>query len=162
MLPTMNLRGERDLNRIARDVLNAVDADQGEVVIQNGTSALTRFANNYIHQNVEDSSFSVTVRAVIGKKIGVASSDVNAEGGFREVAQRAVSIARLQQDNEDFVSLPGPTKTTPVSACLDRTASYTPEQRAQVVQQICSAALRAGLIAAGAFRTGSSEMAVLN
>ena len=50
----MDLRGERELARIGRLVLAAVDAGQAEVVLQNGTSSLTRFANNYIHQNVEE------------------------------------------------------------------------------------------------------------
>src|SRR5262245_46643632 len=118
----MDLRGERELHRIGRMVLDAVEADQTEVVLEGGTSALTRFANNYIHQNVEETSLSVTVRAVIGKKIGVASSDVSTEEGLRAVAQRAVAIAKLQAENPDFVSLPGPTKVTGVDACLPQTA----------------------------------------
>jgi hypothetical protein len=39
---------------MANLVLEASDAGQTEVLISGGTSALTRFANNYIHQNVEE------------------------------------------------------------------------------------------------------------
>ncbi len=56
----MTIRGERELQRLAREVLTAVDAGQAEVVVSNGTSALTRFANNYIHQNVQESDPSVS------------------------------------------------------------------------------------------------------
>ncbi len=63
----MTLRGEREIQRLAREVLTAVDADQSEVVVTSGTSSLTRFANNYVHQNVQETDLSVTVRAVIGE-----------------------------------------------------------------------------------------------
>ncbi len=158
----MNQYGERELQRIGRSVLEAVDADQAEVLLSSGTSSLTRFANNYIHQNVEETTLSVTVRAVIGKKIGVATSDVTTDDGLRALAQRAVAIAKLQTENADFVSLPGPSKITPVSACLDVTARFSAEDRARVVDQICSAADLQHLIAAGAFRSSRSEIAVLN
>jgi PmbA protein len=158
----MTLRGERELQRMARLVLKATDADQAEVLIYGGTSALTRFANNYIHQNVQESDTNVRVRAVIGKKIGVAATDSISDDALRDVAQRAVALARLQQDNDNFVSLPGPTPISGVDAYLERTATCTAERRAEVVSSLCAAASRAGLVAAGAFRTGESEMAVMN
>ena len=158
----MSLLGERDLRRLAGDLLGAVDADQAEVLVYGGTSALTRFANNYIHQNVQESSLSVRVRAVLGKKIGVAGTDNTTPDGLREVAERAVALARLQQDNDDFVSLPSPTTVAHIDARLPQTAECSAEQRATVVSGITSAAAGAHLVAAGAFRTGESEMAVMN
>lgn len=158
----MDLRGERELARLGRMVLEAADADQAEVVLENGTSALTRFANNYIHQNVEETSLSVTVRAVAGKKVGVASTDVATDEGLKAVASRAVAIARLQNENPDFVSLPGPSKIGAVDAWHPATAKFAPEDRARVIEQICSAARAARLVAAGAFRTSRGEMAVYN
>lgn len=158
----MALLGERELRRMAREVLGAVEADEAEVLIYGGTSALTRFANNYIHQNVEDSNISLRVRAVIGKKVGVAGTDNVTPDGLHAVARRAVDLAKLQQDNEAFPGLPGPTPVPHVDARLPQTAECTAERRAQVVAAICSAASRAGLVAAGAFRTAESEMAVFN
>src|SRR3990172_1428875 len=137
----MALLGERELERMARTVLASTTADQVEVLIFSGTSALTRFANNYIHQNVEETDTSVRVRAVIGKKIGVAATDVISEEGLRAVAQRAAMLARLQHDNEDFISLPGPARLTPVNAFVPRTAGFGPEERAAVVRAVCEAAV---------------------
>jgi predicted Zn-dependent protease len=156
------LRGEHELRRIAQSVLEASEADQTEVLILSGISALTRFANNYVHQNVEERDLRVQVRAVIGKEIGVAASDIVTAEGLRELAQRAVTLARLQQENPDFVSLPGPTSLQPVNAYIERTASFQPEDRARVVGAICEAAVQGGLTAAGAFRTAQSEVAVAN
>src|SRR3712207_5778986 len=86
----MSLLGERELQRIARLVLGAVEADQAEVYVESGTSALTRFASNYVHQNVQETDVSVTVRAVLGKRIGIATSDSISDGALVELARRAV------------------------------------------------------------------------
>ena len=158
----MTLRGERELQRIARLVLGAVDADQAEVYIESGTSALTRFASNYVHQNVQESDLTVSVRAVNGKRIGIASSDSIADDALVALAQRAVALAKLQTPNEEFVSLPRPTPIRAVEAFLPATAEYSAEQRAEVVSRICEAAKRANLVAAGAYRTGFNETAVMN
>jgi predicted Zn-dependent protease len=158
----MSLLGEDELQRLARSVLSGVAADQAEVVIYGGTSALTRFANSYIHQNVSESETSVHVRAVLGKKVGVAASDVLSEDGLRDLANRAVGLARLQPDNPEFQSLPGPTVAARVDAHFVQTATFSPEDRAQVVEKVCEAARSQDLVAAGAFSTGESEVAVMN
>ncbi len=147
---------------MAREVLAAVDADEAEACFYGGTSALTRFANNYIHQNVEDTCTTVRVRAVIGKKVGVAGTDNVTPEGLQAVARRAVELAKLQQENEEFPGLPGPSPIAPLNARLPQTAECSAEQRAEVVSAICGSAASAGLVAAGAFRTGEHEVAVYN
>jgi PmbA protein len=158
----VSLRDERELRQIADRVLDLTTADQAEVSIFSGTSALTRFANNYIHQNVEETDVTLNVRAVLGRKIGIASTDIVTDEGLRAVAERAVALARLQADNEDFVSLPGPSRITPVEAYIEATATISPEERAEVVRKACEASRSAGLTAAGAFQTSRYEVAVAN
>ncbi len=158
----MALLGEQEFQHVAQGALAASEADQTEVLIQSGTAALTRFANSYIHQNVEESDLNIRARAVIGKRIGVAATDVVTAEGVREVIQRASSLARLQEENRDFVSLPGPKPQATIDAYLERTAAFGPVERAAVVKEICEAAGRAHLVAAGAFRATCSETAVAN
>ncbi len=153
---------ERELRQVAEAVLKATAAEEAEVLVHRGVSALTRFANSYIHQNVEERSTDVVVRAVIGKKVGVAATDVATPEGLRAVGERAVALARLQKENEDFRSLPGPAPATRVDAWNRRTAEFSAEERAAVVAKVCQAARDAGLTAAGAFRTSASEVAVAN
>ena len=43
-------------------------ADEVEVLFSGGKSALTRFANNTIHQNVAEENYAVSVRTVFGKR----------------------------------------------------------------------------------------------
>jgi len=154
--------GEARLRELANRVLELSDAAQTEALLLSSTSALTRFANNYIHQNVEQTDIEVRVRAVLGRKIGVASTNETSEEGLRAVVERALTLARHQRENQDFQSLPRPRPIPAVDAFVQRTARCGPEERAAAVAQICDAASRAGLIAAGAFRTAVGEVAVAN
>jgi predicted Zn-dependent protease len=154
--------GEPEIRRIAEATLNASRADQTEVEVFWHNSALTRFANNYIHQNVEQTDVDVRVRAVIGQKIGVASTNELSPESLQRVAARAYEIAQHQRENEDFRSLPRPQPVSPVEAWIESTARCGPEERAAVVAQICDASSRAGLTAAGAYHTTAHELAVAN
>ena len=156
------LLGESELKKIADRILAASTADQTEVLLFANDSALTRFANSYIHQNVEQTSVDISVRAVIGKKIGVAATNILSDESLRGVAERAVALARHQKDNDDFQSLPAPAPLPQVRAFSERTAGCAPEERAEVVAGICDAARRAGVTAAGAFGTSAGEVAVAN
>lgn len=154
--------GESECRRISATVLGASRADQADVEIFASDSALTRFANNYIHQNVEQSDVDVRVRAVIGQKIGVASTNDISDEALQRVTARAYELAEHQRENEDFRSLPRPQPIPSVIAFVERTARCGPEERAAVVQQICDASTRAALTAAGAYHTSAHEFAVGN
>ncbi len=154
--------GEKELKNIADRILGMSSADQTEVLLFSTTSALTRFANNYIHQNVEQTDIDMRVRSVLGKKIGVASCNELSDDSLRSLVERAETLARHQKENQDFQSLPSPQAAPKVNAFVERTARTGPEERAAVVGQICDASARAGLTAAGAFRTALGEVAVAN
>lgn len=154
--------GRRDAESICESVIRASRADQTEVEVFWHSSALTRFANNYIHQNVELTDVDVRVRSVIGQKIGVASTNETSDEALRQIAARAYELAQHQRENEDFRSLPSPQPLPEVDAWVESTARYGPEERAAVVGQICDASSRAGLTAAGAYHTTAQEMAIAN
>lgn len=154
--------GEGELKNLADRVLAMSQADQTEVLLFSTNSALTRFANSYIHQNVQQTDVDIRVRAVSGKKIGVASTNETSDEALRGVVERAITLARHQKANPDFRSLPGPAAVPHIDAYVERTAHCQPEHRADVVGHICDAASRAGLTAAGAFRTAVGEVAVAN
>ncbi len=69
--------------------------------------ALTRFANSEIHQNVAETSVSVNLRFVLGKRIATISTGRVDEAGLAAVVQRAAAIARTVEELEDWAGLPG-------------------------------------------------------
>ncbi|MGI8586857.1 MAG: TldD/PmbA family protein [Chloroflexia bacterium] len=154
--------GEDTIRSVVQGVLDRSKADETEVVYFGGQDQLTRFANSYIHQNVAEQNTGVTVRAVLGKKIGVASTNDLSQNALAGVVERATMIARFQHENEDYKSLPGAATYGQSSGYDPVTADTPPEVRAAGVGAVCKAAADAGLVASGAFSTGWNEIAVGN
>ncbi len=154
--------GPERFQQIAETVIRNSGADQTEVVFVAGEEALTRFANSYIHQNIARSNAQVSVRAILGRRSGVASTTDLSEDALRRVAEEALEIARMRGEDPDFRSLPGPSPIPLVESFSSGTASCPPEERARRVGTICRLAREHGLRASGALSTGWSEIGVAN
>ena len=153
---------------LAEEVLGRalrIGATEAEVLVMAGDSALTRFANSEIHQNVAERSLTINLRHVVGRRIAVVSTGrVDAEG-LRSLVHRAAAIARSCEELDDWAGLPAPLEAPsrqPVSAWAEGTAEATPEFRADSVRAVIAAADSAGLTAYGSFSTDAEAVAVVN
>jgi PmbA protein len=155
------LTAEGELKQFMTRMLEPSPAEQTEVMVTEWDSALTRFANNGIHQNVAERNVSVRVRVVKDGKTGVASINQLNEAAAADVLKRAVAIAELQPRSE-VVPMSGPAPARPVEAWSDATAAATPEERADFVQTVCAKAAQAGLKAFGAYSTSAAQFAIAN
>jgi predicted Zn-dependent protease len=136
---------------------------EAEALVMTEDSALTRFANSEIHQNVAETNVSINLRVVIGKRVGVASSGRTDGEGLRRLADQARAIAGVVEELEDWGGLPGPTEVRVVPAAYSvTTAGASPEFRAEAVRAVIGAADDAGVMAYGSFATGLESMAVAN
>lgn len=154
--------GEDRIRRLAEELLAHSRATQTELLITAGESALTRFANSAIHQNVTETNAQVRVRAVVGKRIGVATANSLDPARLRGVVDDAIAIAERQPENPDFVSLPGPAPLERLNPCDERIVDMAPEERARAAAAVCSLALEKGVSAAGSVQTKVREIAVAN
>jgi len=93
------LTEEAELKDFIDRLLQASPAAQTEVMVTEWDSALTRFANNGIHQNVAERDVSVRVRVVKDGKTGVASINQMNEAAAADVLKRAIAIADLFHSN---------------------------------------------------------------
>src|SRR3954453_13757438 len=136
---------------------------EAEALVTSEDSALTRFANSEIHQNVAETNVGINLRVVVGKRVGVASTGRTDAEGLRRLAESAVAIARVVEELEDWGGLPGATTIEDRPAAYSRTtAGASPEFRAEAVRAVIGAADDAGVIAYGSFSTGLESMAVAN
>jgi PmbA protein len=126
-------------------------ADEVECLFYGGHSALTRFANNTIHQNVAEENYGVSVRTVFGGRTARATTNRFDEESLRDVVEASESLAWVQEATQ---SLP--------SRHFAETASLTPAQRADAVGQIVSIAQRSTLTAAGIFASSESVEGIFN
>lgn len=153
---------ERHVRELVQKILGYSRAAQTEVLFLGVESALTRFANNHIHQNVAESNHELRVRAVVGKRTGVASTNQLDDESLRRVTEQALEIAQLQPENPEFHSLPSPLPLSSAPTYSPQTAQFTPEERARRVGIIVQLAKERGLESAGAFSTDTSYIAVAN
>jgi predicted Zn-dependent protease len=154
--------GESQCLDLANAALSACECDQAEVIVHHTTSALTRFAESRIHQNVAEANGLISVRAILGRKLGCARTNQLSAEEARATARRALDLARVAAEDQDFVSLPGPQPIPSVSGFADATAASTPESRASVARAIADIAGRSGCVASGSVAAEASEVAVGN
>src|SRR6266700_4752805 len=81
-------------------------ADEVEVLFSGGRFALTRFANNTIHQNVAEENYNVSVRTVFGGRTSRAFTNKFDEESLRQVVRSAESLARVQHPDPDLLPMP--------------------------------------------------------
>jgi len=138
-------------------------ATQAEAVVIDGSSALTRFANNEMHQNVAEDDTVVNLRFIDGQRIGVASANRYDDDSLRRLAQSAGATARLQPEQEWFRSLPEPGPVPPATgAWAAATAEADPDVRADAAAAVIAAAESVDAHAFGLVETGAETISVVN
>jgi len=140
------------------------NADGLEMLIAGGHSALSRFANNTIHQNVEEENYVVSLRAVIGRRTARATTNKLDDDSLRRAVESAEAMAEVQADDPDLLPLAPASMTDGPSTerYFENTAALTPEDRAHAVESVVNIAKKNGLTAAGIFSCSRSAEAIVN
>ncbi len=154
--------GKTKLFKKLEAILANSPADATEIVYIGEEAGLTRYANSMIHQNVYEDNRKVIFRAVVGKRIGVASTNSLVDADLKKALLDAIEIARAQRENRHFPGLPKPAKYRKLNSFDKATAECSPMKRAQIVKRVINEATKKGLTMAGALATSGSEIAVLN
>lgn len=144
-------------------------ADETEVLFSGGRFALTRFANNTIHQNVAEENHIVSVRAVFGGRTARASTNKFDDDGLRRVVESSESLAQVQHPDPDLLPMPdsreaaGGAGAPPVpTRHFAETAAITPQLRAEGVKKIVEVAKKHKLTTAGIFSSSESVEGIFN
>lgn len=147
---------------LARRVVEMTAADQTEVLVASESSALTRFANNRINQNVAEENTQVSIRAVVGKRQGVASTNRLDDESLHAAAEAAVRAARIAPEDPSFPGLPGPSPIVEAERAFQATRDFDAAARARAVHAIVEQSAERGLTAAGKVRSAERTIAVAN
>jgi PmbA protein len=142
-------------------------SDEVEAVIYGGKFALTRFANNTIHQNVAEENYSISVRTAFGGRTARATTNKFDSDSLKRVVQASESLAKVQHPDPDLLPMPDPGElpaTTQVrpSRYFAQTAGITPELRADGVEKIVRVATQRKLTTAGIFSCAESVEGIFN
>jgi len=148
-------------------------ADETEVLFSGGRFALTRFANNTIHQNVEEENHIVSVRTVFGGRTARATTNMFDDESLRRVVESSEALAEVQHPDPDLLPMPdtreaaGPTDESSAPTQIPSrhfadTAAITPELRAAGVKKIVAVAQKHKLNTAGIFSSSESVEGIFN
>jgi len=137
-------------------------ADETEVLIEGGRSALTRFANNTIHQNAAEEGLTISVRCVVDGRMARASTNKTDDDSLRRAAEQALQMARQQPPNPELLPMVGPESHTGVERYDPATALLTPEDRARAAGNAIRTAEQHKQTAAGIFSNSSVFQALVN
>ena len=154
------LRSERELHAIIDTVLRLAKArgiPETEVHVEEVIDALTRFANNAIHQHVAEHGVVVSIRTVLNGRTARVTTNRLDEDAFRSALDDCLSLAASQPKDPLLLPMPGKQKYRNVQRFVPATTSVTAEERARAVKRTCEVAERSGQVAAGIFSTGQSQ-----
>lgn len=155
---------QKALERASRalELALAAGAESAEVLGSSGSSALTRFAGNRIHQNVAEADTSVSIRAVVGSQVGVASTNRADDASISACAQAALGAARSAPHDPQFPGLPAPRPIDTVDRGVAATRDFDANARALAVRSIIEQSSSRGLTAAGGIKVTDEGIAVVN
>ncbi|MGA2737625.1 MAG: TldD/PmbA family protein [Bryobacteraceae bacterium] len=162
-MPIDAARCQAIFDRVA-DASRALGVPDVEAIVQAESSALTRFANNAIHQNVAERSTQLSVRVQIGGRTARATTNRLDDASIRQVVEETVALTRLQEPDPSLL----PLSRTGLLACPavaryhEPTARVTPAERAEAVAEAICVVESAGQTAAGICSTSEAVSALLN
>ncbi len=154
------LRSERELRRIANTVLRIAKergVPETEVHVEEVIDALTRFANNTIHQNVAEQGVTVSIRTVMGGRTARVSTNRTEEDALRGAVESCLSLASSQPKDPNLLPLPGKQNYRKINRFTAATATFSAEDRARAVKRTCDLAEQSGQVAAGIFSSGQIQ-----
>ncbi|MGB9377976.1 MAG: TldD/PmbA family protein [Mycobacteriales bacterium] len=148
---------------LAADALSLGDCDAVEVALSRSDTALTRFADSRIHQNVGRIDGEARVRVVVdGMRVGVAVTSELSHEAIAQAAVQARDIARVSPPDPEYAGMPdGDQAYSNAGSDDSATADCSPAERAAMVATIL-AELPRGVLGAGFVETGRLERAIAN
>src|ERR1700676_2501928 len=133
-------------------------AEEVEVLFSGGKFALTRFANNTIHQNFAEENYTISVRTAFDGRTARAATNKFDDESLRRVVTASESLAKVQHRDPDLLPMPDAGEAAASAAARQippryfaGTAAITPELRADGVEKIVGMARKHNLTTAGIF-----------
>jgi predicted Zn-dependent protease len=138
-------------------------ADGVFVSLSASETALSRFSENQISQNVRKNTFSLTVTSYFGKRSASASTTELDRSAIAQTLKRAEDLARIAPIDPEWVELlPQQTYSDRTPAFDQATASLSPLKQGEIIQQVCSLSNEAGVNGSGTLSFKASLDAIGN
>jgi predicted Zn-dependent protease len=152
----------RELFNAVQDAAKSLGVSDVEALFGAHFGALTRFANNTIHQNVAEQDRWLSVRVALDQKTARATTNRFDPDSIRGAVSQALALARSAASNSDLLPLNEPSVISETKRFDPATAAATPEHRGRAVAEAIRIVESLGQTAAGIYSTGESVEAIFN
>jgi PmbA protein len=152
----------QELFEAVQKAAQSVGVSDVEALFGAHCSALTRFANNTIHQNVAEQDRWISIRVAIDHRTARATTNRFDPDSIRGAVSQALALARSAAPNVDLLPLNEPSIISEIQRFDASTAGATPQHRGEAVAEAIRIVESAGQTAAGIYSTGQSVEAIFN
>jgi predicted Zn-dependent protease len=152
----------RELFAAVQQAAKSLGVSDVEALLGAHCAALTRFANNTIHQNVAEQDRWLSIRVVNDQQTARATTNRFDADSIRGAVAQALALARSSAPNSDLLPLTEPSLISVTKRFDESTAAATPAHRGQAVAEAIRIVEGAGQTAAGIYSTGQSIEAIFN
>jgi len=160
--PILSIERSRDLFGSIQRAAQELGVRDVEVLFAAHRGALTRFANNTIHQNVSEQGQWISVRVLFDQQTARATTNRFDADSVRSVVEQAIALTKSVAPDPDLLPLVEPSPIPQIARFDSATASASPMDRSRTVAQAIRIVEEAGQTAAGIYSTGQSVEAIFN
>lgn len=154
----LTLDGALDL---ANRILSQSQADGAFVSLVEQRSALSRFSENQIAQNLNRDRFRFNVTSYFGRRSASTSTTELDETALIETLRRSEELARIAPEDPEWVPLLEPqTYDDRAPAYDEATANLSPLERGEIVRQVCQRSLRDRVNGSGTLSSSATLRAI--
>ena len=162
MLDAARVISRADAEALAKKVLAMSTATEARVIISSGERGNTRYAVNQISTGGDNHDLTVTVRSVVGKRVGSSSTNRLDDSGLRTVVENSERLARLSPEDPELMPELDAQQYEDAKGWSDNTARLDPALRAAMVTRVTEPAKAAGLVSTGFLETRVTALAIAN
>lgn len=138
-------------------------ADGVFVSLRARESALSRFSENQISQNVRKNTFSLTVTSYFGQRSASASTTELEREAIAQTLRRAEDLARIAPEDPEWVELLPNQEYSDRTVAFDKaTANLSPLRKGEIIQEVCTLSKNAGVNGSGTLSFNLSLNAIGN
>lgn len=150
----------KEAQSIADKIIRLAKGKQTDVLLSNRTLSLTRYADSIITQNVsENNIWNATVKIIKGDKIAKVSINQTDDSSLKKAIDNCNYFVPAVGTKLRLVTKQ---KYSEVNSYNEKTASVSPDHRANLINNAVETAKNNGLNISGVFSNESSAMALAN
>ena len=158
----MDIEGFRSIHSAVERVAARFNVRDFETQLGYRSEALTRFANNTIHQNVSEESRWLSIRVQLDHRTARATTNAFDNESVLRAFEQALALAKAAAPDPNLMPMAAPETIAPAARFYESTAKATPSDRAAGVAEAIRLIESAGQTAAGIYSSEQDLHALFN